>query len=165
MSASCTHVSALLHALVAATFIEFTIRPTSSASNSEEDLPVTSYSCQWKAPKKCKQSTLHFADSVFEKHVYGKVKKRRPELLEDFDPRPDKFKGTAKNYLPTLLNNLRGEELCISLLLDSKLCPNDGTTLSSSSVPTSSTLPGIEKLKKSVSAFKESLSISDEKKS
>lgn len=51
MSASCTHVSALLHALVAATFIEFTIRPTSSASNSEEDLPVTSYPCQWKAPK------------------------------------------------------------------------------------------------------------------
>ena len=51
----------------------------------------------------------------------------------------------------------------ISLLLDSNLCPNDGTTLSSSSVPTSSTLPGIEKLKKSVSAFKESLSISDEK--
>ena len=40
MSASCTHVSALLHALVAATFIEFTIRPTSLVSNLE-DLPVT----------------------------------------------------------------------------------------------------------------------------
>ena len=100
---------------------------------------------------------------MFEKYVYGKVKKRQLEPLEDFDPRPDKFKGTAKNYLPTLLNNLRGEELCISLLLDSNLCPNDGTTLSSSSVPTSSTLPGIEKLKKSVSAFKENLSIADEK--
>ena len=96
MSASCTHVSALLHALVAATFVEFTIKPTSSASTSEEDLPVTSYPCQWKAPKKRKQSTLRFADSVFEKHVYGKVKKRRLEPLEDFDPRPDKFKGTAK---------------------------------------------------------------------
>ena len=95
--------------------------------------------------------------------MYGKVKKRWLEPLEDFDPRPDKFKGTAKNCLPALLNVLRGEELCISLLLDSNLCPNDGTTLSSSSVPTSSTLPGIEKLKKSVSAFKESLSISDEK--
>ena len=35
MSSSCTRVSALLHALVAATFIEFTIRPTSSASNLE----------------------------------------------------------------------------------------------------------------------------------
>jgi len=40
MSASCTHVLELLHALVAATFIEFTIRPTSSVSNLEEDLPV-----------------------------------------------------------------------------------------------------------------------------
>lgn len=80
----CTYICAyiiillFLHAQVAATFIEFTIRPTSSASNSEEDLPVTSYPCQWKAPKKRKQSTLHFADSVFEKHVYGKVKKRQP---------------------------------------------------------------------------------------
>ena len=51
MSSSCTHVSALLHTLVAATLIEFTIRPTSSASNLEEDLPVTSYPCQWKALK------------------------------------------------------------------------------------------------------------------
>ena len=37
-------------------------------------------------------------------------------------------------------------------MLDSNLCPNDGTTLS-----------GIEKLKKLVSAFKESLSTSDKK--
>ena len=141
ISASCTHVSALLHAVVAATFTKFTIRPTSSASNSEEDLLVTSYPCQRKVPKKRKQSTLCFTDSVFEKHVYGKVKRRRLEPLEDFDPRPDKFKGTAKNSLPALLNDLRGEELCISLLLDSNLCPNNGTILSSSSVPTSSTLP------------------------
>ena len=91
------------------------------------------------------------------------MKKRQLEPLENFDPRPDKFKGTVKNSLPALLNDLRGEGLCISLLLDSNLCPNDGTTLSSSSVPTSSTLPDIEKLKKSVSVFKESLSISDEK--
>ena len=91
------------------------------------------------------------------------MKKKQLEPLEDFDPHPDKFKGTVKNSLPALLNDLRGEGLCISLLLDSNLCPNDGTTLSSSSVPTSSTLPDIEKLKKSVSVFKESPSISDEK--
>ena len=91
------------------------------------------------------------------------MKKRQLEPLENFDPRPDKFKGTVKNSLPALLNDLRGEGLCISLLLDSNLCPNDGTTLSLSSIPTSSTLPDIEKLKKSVSVFKESLSISDEK--
>ena len=53
------------------------------------------YPCQWRAPKKRKQSTLHFADSVFEKHVYNKVKKRRLKPLE-VDPRPDTFKGTAK---------------------------------------------------------------------
>ena len=69
MSAGCTHVSVLLHALVA-TFIEFTIRPTSLVSNLEEDLPVTSYLCQWKTPKRRKQITLRFADSVFEKLVW-----------------------------------------------------------------------------------------------
>ena len=133
MSASCTHVSALLHALVAATFIEFTIRPTSLVSNLEEDLPVTFANGKL---LKDTNSALRFADSVFEKLVYGKVKKRQLEPLEDFDPRPDKFKGTVKNSLSALLNNLRGEGLCISLLLDSNLCPNNGTTLSSSSVPT-----------------------------
>ena len=91
------------------------------------------------------------------------MKKRRLEPLEDFDPRPDKFKGTAKNSLPALLSALREEELCISLLLDSNLCPDDGTTLSSLSVPSSSALLGIEKLKKSLSSFKESRSISHEK--
>lgn len=117
MSASCTHVSALLHALMAATFIKFTIRPTSSVSSLEEDLAVTSYSCQWKAPKQCKQSTLNFADSVFVKYVYGKVKKRQLVPLENFDSHSDKFKGTVKNFLPALLNDLHGEELCISLCL------------------------------------------------
>ena len=91
------------------------------------------------------------------------MKKRQLEPLEDVDPYPDKFKATAKNSLTALLNDLRGEELRISLLLDSNFCPNDDTTLSSSSVSTSSTPPGIEKLKKSVSAFKENLSISDKK--
>ena len=75
MSASGTHVSALLHALVAATFIEFTIRATSLVSNLAEDLPVTSYLRQWKNPKRHKQSTLRFADSVFEKMCMARWRK------------------------------------------------------------------------------------------
>ena len=162
MSASCTHVSALLHALVAATFVDFTIKPTSSVSV-PEDLPVTSYPCQWKAPRKRKENTLRLADAVFEKHVYGKGKKRRLAPLEDFDPRPAKFKGTARHSLPGLLEEVRGEGLCISLLLDSKVCPHDDAVPSSSLTLTSTTLPSLEQLQTSVSAFKESLTVSDEK--
>jgi hypothetical protein len=100
---------------------------------------------------------------VFEKHVYGTVKKRRLAPLEDFDPRPAKFKGTAKNSLPALLEEVRGKGLCISLLLDSKLCPHDDAVPSSSSTLTSTTLPSLEQLKTTVSAFKQSLAVSDEK--
>ena len=99
MLASCTHVSAVLHALVAATFVDFTIKLTSSVSV-PEDLPGISYPCQWKAPRKSKENTLRLADAVFEKHVYGKGKKRRLAPLEDVDPRPAKFKGTARHSLP-----------------------------------------------------------------
>ena len=57
-------------------------------------IDITSYPCQWKAPRKRKENTLRLADAVFEKHVYGKGKKRRLAPLEDFDPRPAKFKCT-----------------------------------------------------------------------
>ena len=51
MSSSCTHVSALLHALVALTQTEFQLHPDlCDSSNDDENkpLPVTSYACQWK---------------------------------------------------------------------------------------------------------------------
>ena len=45
-SATCTHVSALLHGLVAMSPTAFLQR-----SNSEcDDLPITSYPCMWKQP-------------------------------------------------------------------------------------------------------------------
>ena len=80
LSASCTHVSGLLHALAALAPTQF---PPSSATGSsvsteesEETLPVTSYPCQWKAPRKRKQSNLKMADATFEKHVYGRAARR-----------------------------------------------------------------------------------------
>ena len=48
-SASCTHVSAVLHSLVALTSNEFQLQPDCSQPVEEDDdqLPVTSYPCQW----------------------------------------------------------------------------------------------------------------------
>ena len=60
-SASCTHVSAVLHALAALTPASFQLRatlPCANDSDDEESTPVTSLPCQWKPPKKRKESTL-----------------------------------------------------------------------------------------------------------
>ena len=44
--------------------------------------------------------------------------------MEDFDPRPLKFRGTAAHRLPDLVDKLRGEQLCISLLFNPKCQSN-----------------------------------------
>ena len=163
-SASCTHVSALLHALVALTPIQFTA-PSSSdplvdAEESTDSLPITSYPCVWKAPKKRKQSNLKMADADFEKHVYGRTasaKKRR--RLEDFDPRPLKYRGKANDQLTSFLEHVRGKGLGISLLKD------ESTRYWSSDRMTTSThdLPSNLELKRSVEEFMKCLSVNEDK--
>ena len=118
LSASCVHVSGLLHALVA-------MNPHKRAEGSELDeiddneiLPVTSQLCAWKKPRKHKETALKITEACFKKHVYGKAEKQTPTSLEDFDPRPIQYHGNAASLLPTLLNQVRGKGLCISLLFD-----------------------------------------------
>ena len=87
-SASCTHVSALLHALVSLTSPQFQISPNESTAMDHlaDEIPITSLPCQWKAPKKRKESTLPIAQVKFEKHTKGRTKTRKYDLLENFDP-------------------------------------------------------------------------------
>ena len=96
------------------------------------------------------------AEAKFEKHTFGKTKKRKYTLLEDFDPRPSHYRGTAKDHLPTLLDKLCGKSLCLSLLFD-KSCQNN-TVYS----PADTKMPSIESLKQTVEAFKSSLMITEE---
>ena len=71
--ASCTHVSVLLHVLVAMTLTRFLLQSNLSTETKEDEaLTVTSYACQWKAPRKHKESNLPMSEAQFEKHVYGK---------------------------------------------------------------------------------------------
>ena len=70
MSASCTHVSALLHALVAMSPTEQF--PHASTDDIEDDLPCTSYPCQWKKPRSRKETNLKISDAKVEKHKYTK---------------------------------------------------------------------------------------------
>jgi len=91
------------------------------ATEGEDEVACTSLPRAWGIPsKKRKDSTLEVSNSVFEKHDYSKPTKKRMKLIEDFDPRPSQFKGTVKANISKLLDKLDGEDLCISLLLDSR---------------------------------------------
>ena len=77
----------------------------------DDSVPVTSLPCQWRAPKKPKESVLPIAEARFEKHDYTKPTKQRVKLLENFDPRPPEFRGNAASRLPDFLDKVRGEQL------------------------------------------------------
>ena len=163
-SASCTHVSGLLHALVSMSESEIHMfkRPVTMA-NEEEVLPVTSYACKWNVPKKRKVSALRMSEATFEKHVYGKEKRRSLKPLEQFDPRPIELRGTANERLSELLDKLRGKGLSISLSLDSKSrCWNlEGDQDHKDAVHPE--LPSKQDLQRRVAEFKKCLKQSPEK--
>ena len=65
-SASCVRVCGLLHALVAMNPVPFHTQRTDDLLDEEEvPLPITSYACQWKIPRKQKESTLMMSDTTF----------------------------------------------------------------------------------------------------
>lgn len=122
---------ALLHALAAMTSPQFELRPSEpclTLSADDDEIPVTSLPCQWKAPKQRKESTLQMSKATFEKHMYRNTKKKKITLLNDFDPQPERFRGNVKDRLPPLLDKLCGKGLCISLLFDDKLQGNTSST-------------------------------------
>ena len=86
------------------------------------------------------------------------TEKRKKNSKEDFDPRPAKYRGTAKDYLPQLLKDLDGENLCVSLLLDPCYKSTEYLQLQ----PTGTSLPDESNLKSTITAFKETLQTSPE---
>lgn len=161
-SASCTHISALLHALtgLAPSTLSLGIQET---DDEEETVPVTSQLCKWNVPQKRKDSAMPMSTSVFEKHDYSKPVKHRLKSLHDFDPRPPEFRGTATSRLPTLLNNIRGQQLCISLLFDEKCqYKADEDKVLSGQTSSDVNVPDLTTLKQTISAFKESLHLNDD---
>lgn len=124
----------------------------------EESLPCTSQPCRWKPPKKRKESTLRLSDAAFVKHDYAKPDKKKIKHVEDFDPRPESFRGTASHGLPELLQKLKGEQLCVSLLFDSQFKSEEVL-----STPTSHRIPDLSKLKDTILKFKETLQVTPER--
>jgi len=172
-SASCTHISALLHALVAmkpspdaattspdaATTSTNTPLTAGDSDDEDDSLPVTSYACQWKAPKKRKESTLKFADANFEKHTYGRQRKHQWRPIKDFDPRPPEYRGNAQHLMKDFLVSVKGKGLGVSVLFDKNLRsrPTDSSSGASTCIPSRAEI--VDK----VTAFKESLSVTEER--
>ena len=144
--------------------VAFQLQPSGGPSTPvvcDKNLPVTSYACQWKPPRKRKQSNLAISEAKFVKHVYGKTSRRSFESIEDFDPRPVEYRSTASLNLPDLLDKIRGEQLCISLLLDPSFC-HDYETSSSETTQLAPVLPYVSNLKETILAFKTSLSVTED---
>ena len=99
---------------------------------------------------------MRISDATFEKHDYAKPIKRKISPVENFDPRPEKFRGVASSRLPELLQKLKGEQLCISLLFDEHF------QVASSSQPDDKNLPSISDLKNTIQEFKKSLEVTQQ---
>ena len=99
------------------------------------------------------------ADASFEKHVYDKAaSSKKYQRLEDFDPRPQKYRDNANTQLTTFLCQVRGQGLGISLL-------KEESTRYWSSDPASSVshaLPDDSRLKQSIDAFMKSLCVNED---
>ena len=122
LSASCVHISGLLHALVAMNPNKSAAGPGDIGTDEEEAVPVTSRLCEWKQPCKQKENSLKMAEASFKKQVYGNAPKQKFVSLADFDPRPPQYRGNAVNLLPDLSTKMQGNGLCISLLFDPDTC-------------------------------------------
>ena len=76
-SGSCTHVSALLHALSSLNIKHSVAPSTGDDYSSEDELPCPSRPCEWKKPKQKKESTLMIDKAEFVKHDYAKPMKKK----------------------------------------------------------------------------------------
>ena len=160
-SASCTHVSAVLHALNGlkqSLNVQPNLLPVDYSDDGELNpvLPCTSLPCKWIIPKHRKDSTQQMSAAVFKKHDREKPVKRALQPTEDFDPRPEEYRGTAKNHLPNLFKKVKGNHLGISLLLDEDYVDQGSQMLE----PSTFDLPDIALLRRTVEAFKKSLDVS-----
>ena len=166
-------MSAVLHALASLTPTSFHLRLNLPPANFDDDeTPVTSLPCQWKAPKKRKQSTLPMSEDIFQKHEYAMSEaifqkheyaqpvKRKIKPMEDFDPRPPEYRGAVTSRLQDLVEKLRGEPLCVSFLFDSK-CQHSDNDLSLAQ-PSSHNSPDATGLKCTIAALKSSLQVSED---
>ena len=76
-------MSALLHALASLTVAHIQhVGDIPVPLDDGEALPITSYLCQGNEPRKRKESNMPISEAVFQKHVYGRQRKRELKPIE-----------------------------------------------------------------------------------
>ena len=80
-SATCTHVSGLLNAMVSMVPAQFQASP-STTDDMESLLLITSYTCKWKAPKKRKESKMKCLRSYLKTFLWSLMQKELKSYLK-----------------------------------------------------------------------------------
>ena len=155
-------MSGLLHALVA--MCPSQVGSSLDTSSTEEPLPITSYVCQWKKPRKRKESNQMVSEVAFQKHVYGRQVKHTLQPLATFDPWPPEYHGTAPEQMKDFLKKVKGKGIGVSVLLDTDVRVWEGSCeghLVAVPVPaTEPHIPSRKELMERVTAFKQALELS-----
>ena len=105
------------------------------------------------------------SEAVFQKHNYSQLSKKKVKLIEEFDPRPLGYRGTAFSRLPTFLNSVCGLNLCVYLLFEESCqhWSDHDKYNKDPSVTSVANIPTVPMLRDTIQAFEESLCVSEEK--
>ena len=161
-SASCTHISGLLHALSPPVMDNVCGSGSVSTSQDLFQSLLSHASGMYHASERKvlqKFQTSHF------RSMYMAISAHTLRPLSDFDPRPIEHRGTAPASLQNFLATVKGKGLGVSLLLDKDTrvwteTNEEGASVHSSESPS---LPSRDDLKERVPAFKECLHVTPEK--
>ena len=157
------HISAILHALVS---LNSPSQPTPSTvvlPETDGNLPVTSLINSWKPPRKRKEATMMMSEAKFQKHTSGRTPKHQIVSLEQFDPRPEEYRGTAQSGLKRFLQATKGMGLCLSLLFDesTRVWKTSSTTDDDMPTPLEYNILPKQVVQSEVNSFVESLPVTE----
>lgn len=111
---SASSISAFLYALAAKRPIPFPLTASNDVTDDKDadSVPFTSLPCRWKPPRKRKESILKISDATFEKHMYGKAKKIKHLPIENYDPRPEKYRNKVDSHKKFLVLYMVRDWVC-----------------------------------------------------
>ena len=101
------------------------------------------------------------SEVTFQKHVYGRQVKHTLQSIDEFDPRPSEYHGTAPQQLKEFLKKVKGMGLGVSLIHDEDVRVWKGDSVGDSQAQSSTvSVPSKSEITDRVALFKETLRLS-----
>ena len=106
---------------------------------------------------------MMMSEAKFQKHTYGRTPKHQIVSLEQFDPRPEEYRGTAQSGLKRFLQATKGMGLCLSLLFDesTRVWKTSSTTDDDMPTPLEYNILPKQVVQSEVNSFEESLAVTE----